>query len=297
MPLGGYLKSTNLLPGKYIEKGAVIAVMEDQQYIQLQQEYLTTKLKLEFAEKEYIRQRDLNVNKATSDKIFQMAESDYKSLRINLNGLAEKLKLININPYQLSENNISKGVDLLAPINCYVSKINVNIGKFVNPSDVLFELINPNDIHLNLNVYEKDINKIQIGQRLVAYTNNQPNVKHQCQIIQVSRDLSETHAAEVHCHFDHYDQNLLPGMYMNAEIKIKNTLCQVIPQESIVTYEGKNYVFLKLDKNHYSMKEVSIGIRDKDWLEILNYADFIGSCIIRNGAYTLLMKLKNTAEE
>ena len=40
VPLGGYLKTTKLLPGMHIRKGETLAVMEDQQYIQLQQDYL-----------------------------------------------------------------------------------------------------------------------------------------------------------------------------------------------------------------------------------------------------------------
>ena len=108
MPLGGYLKSTKLLPGMHINKGEVIATMEDQQYVQLQQDYLTTKSRLYFAEKEYDRQKELNQSQASSDKVYQMADADYKTLRITLSALGEKLKLININPSALSEKSISK---------------------------------------------------------------------------------------------------------------------------------------------------------------------------------------------
>ncbi len=43
VPLGGYLKSTKLLAGMHIKKGEVLAVMEDAQYIQLQQDDFTAK--------------------------------------------------------------------------------------------------------------------------------------------------------------------------------------------------------------------------------------------------------------
>jgi len=61
-----------------------------------------------------------------------------------------------------------------SPINGFVSTVNVNIGKYVTASDVLFELVNPTDIHLALTVYEKDLNRLFIGQKLAAYSNNQP---------------------------------------------------------------------------------------------------------------------------
>ena len=294
MPLGGYLKSTKLLPGLHLTKGEVIATMEDQQYIQLQQDYLTTKAKLGYAQKEFERQKELNQSKASSDKIFQLADSEFRTLRITLSGLGEKLKLINVNPNTLSENNISRTVNIYSQINGFVSKVNVNIGKYVNPSDVLFELINPSDIHLNLKIFEKDITKLFIGQQLVAYTNNHPEIKHKSEIILISKDLStDEHSAEVHCHFENYDKTLFPGMYMNAEIEIKSKDALTLPKEAIVNFEGLDYIFLATDKNKFKMSEVKINSSANGFVEILDTDSLIDQSIVTKGAYTLLMKLKN----
>ena len=298
MPLGGYLKTTKLLPGMHINKGEVIATMEDQQYVQLQQDYLTTKSRLSFAEKEFERQKELNQSQATSDKVYEMADADYKTLRITLSALGEKLKLININPNALSEKNISKSVNIYSPINGFVSKVNVNIGKYVNPADVLFELINPTDIHLNLKIFEKDITKLAIGQKLVAYTNNQPENKHKCEIILISKDLSiDEHSADVHCHFEDYDKTLLPGMYMNAEIEVKSTNALTLPEEAVVTFEGKEYIFVAVDKMNFKITEVTTGNNENGFIEILNGDSFSQKTIVTKGAYTLLMKLKNKSDE
>jgi cobalt-zinc-cadmium efflux system membrane fusion protein len=298
MPLGGYLKTTKLLPGLHITKGEVIATMEDQQYVQLQQDYLTTKSKLYFAEKEYQRQKELNQSQASSDKVYQQADSDYKTLRITLSALGEKLRLINVNPNSLSEKNISKSVNIYAPINGFVSKVNVNIGKYVNPADVLFELINPSDIHLNLKIFEKDITKLAIGQKLVAYTNNQPENKHKCEILLISKDLSQDeHSADVHCHFENYDKTLLPGMYMNAEIEVKSNDAITLPKEAVVNFEGKEYIFVVVNKNQFQMTEVKTGNSENGFIEILDNEQLTKNAIVTRGAYTLLMKLKNKADE
>ncbi len=298
MPLGGYLKTTKLLPGLHLSKGEVIATMEDQEYVQLQQDYLTTKSKLYFSEKEYERQKELNQSQASSDKVFQQADSDYKSLRITLAGLGEKLKLINVNPNSLSEKNISKSVNMYSPINGFVSKVNVNIGKYVNPSDVLFELINPSDIHLNLKIFEKDITKLSIGQKLVAYTNNQPENKHKCEILLISKDLSiDEHSADVHCHFENYDKKLLPGMYMNAEIEVKSNDVLTLPKDAIVNFEGKEYIFVVENKNLFKMTAVNTGTSENGFVEILEAENLSVKSIVIKDAYTLLMKLKNKADE
>lgn len=297
IPLGGYLKSTKLLPGMHLSRGETIATLEDQQYIQIQQDYLITKSKVELAEAEYLRQKELNESKASSDKIFQQAKTEYTSLKITLKALAEKLKLINIDPQNLTSDNISKDVNIYAPFDGFVSKVNVNIGKYVTPSDVLFELVNPKDIHLNLHVFEKDLIQLSVGQKLMAYTNSNPENKHKCEIILISKDIGQDGTAEIHCHFEDYDKNLLPGMYMNADIEINNNKTYAAPEEALVSFEGKNYLFITTGKNQFTMTEAEAGEKENYWIEIRNPALFQDKQIVIHNAYTLLMGIKNKQEE
>lgn len=297
VPLGGYLKSTNLLPGMPVNKGQVIAVIENPQFIQLQQDYLMAKSKLHFAELDYSRQKKLNQSQASSDKVMQQAQSEMNSQRIMINTLAEQLQLVNINAGSLTSGNIRKSVPVYSKINGFVSKVNVNIGKFVNPSDVLFELINPNDIHLNLKVYEKDLQMLKIGQRFTAYTNTQPEKKYDGEIILISKDINTDGTADVHCHFEQYDQNLTPGMYMNAEIETQTSFSNALPEENIVNFEGKDYVFVQEKRQTYKLIPVVLGEAENGFIQIKNFEDLRNKKIVTKNAYTLLMKLKNTENE
>lgn len=298
VPLGGFLKSTKLLPGMHIFKGDVIAIMEDQQYIQLQQDYLTTAVNLKYTETDYNRQKDLNQSKATSDKAFQQAEADYTNQKITLKSLNEKLKLIGINPEKLNENTISRSISITSPIDGYVSKVNVNIGKYVNSTDVLFELVNPQDIHLGLTVFEKDLDKLFIGQKVLAYTNNNPGKKYPCDIILIGKDLSDERSVEVHCHFEKYDKSLIPGMFMNAEVEVEPHNAFVIPNDGLVRFEGKEYVFTQLENKKYEMQEVDTKNTENGFTQIsfADSTDIRSKIFVTKGAYTLLMKMKNTEE-
>ncbi len=297
-PLGGYLKSTRLLPGMHIRKGEVIAIMEDQQYIQLQQDYLTAKAKQDYLESEYLRQKELNQNKASSDKTFQMAAAEYKSNKILISGLQQKLQLIGINPERLHEGSISRTINVHAPIDGFVSAVNVNIGKYVTPSDVLFELVNPTDVHLALAIFEKDIDALYIGQKLVAYTNNNPDKKYPCEIILIGKDVSAERTLQVHCHFEKYDHTLVPGMYMNAEIALGNANAFVLPEDAVVRYGNKQYIFVAKTGNQYEMKEVQTGAAENGVIAIskADGIDLKTEKVVTKNAYTLLMKLKNTTE-
>lgn len=297
VPLGGYLKHTKLLPGMHIRRGEVIAIMEDQQYIQLQQDYLTAQARLRFVTNEYNRQKELNQSKATSDKVFQQAEADFTTAKINVRSLGEKLKLIGIQPDELNESNLSKSINIYSPINGYVSSVNVNIGKYTQPSEVLFELINPEDIHLALTIFEKDLRKISIGQRVIAYTNDQPLKKYDCEIILIGMNLSAERSTEVHSHFEKYDKTLVPGMYMNAEIELLNKQVFALPEDALVRFQNKLFIFMHDGNKNYTMTEVMTGDAENGFVEIIEGEKFKDKEIVVKGAYSLLMSLKNTSEE
>lgn len=296
-PLGGYLKSTGLLPGMKVSKGQVIAVIENPQFVQLQQDYLMAKSKYHFAQLDYNRQKKLNQSQASSDKVMQMAQSEMNSQQIIMNAIAQQLQLVNINAGSVTAGNIRKSVPVYSSINGFVSKVNVNIGKYFNPSDVLFELINPSDIHLNLKVYEKDLAMLKTGQRIVAYSNINPDKKYDGEILLTGKDLDGNGIADVHCHFEKYDPELIPGMYMNAEVETETSFSNAVPEESVVDFEGKSYVFVEVKKQTYKMVPVITNESENGFIQILNFQDFKGKKIVTKNAYTLLMKLKNTSED
>lgn len=299
VPLGGYLRSTKLLPGMHVNKGEAIAVIEDQQYIQLQQDYLTAKARIGYLENEYNRQRDLNQNKASSDKVFQQAEAEYRSQQVLISSLAEKLQLIGINVRSISAAKISRSVNIYSPITGFVSKVNVNIGKYVSPTEVLFELVNPTDIHLALKVYEKDLAKLYIGQKLTAYTNNEPAKKHDAAILLIGRDLSADRNADVHCHFETYDKTLVPDTYMNAEIQVKNAKAFAIANDAIVQFEGKQYIYKVIGNLQFEMTQVNAGESENGFTEIVSPTKEITSnaIFVTRGAYSLLMMIKDKKSE
>jgi cobalt-zinc-cadmium efflux system membrane fusion protein len=295
IPLGGYLKKTSLIPGTLVKKGAVLATLEDPSYIQLQEDYLTSKSKLTYLEADFNRQKTLSETKATSDKLFQLAKSEYESQKYMVKALSEKLKLIGLNPLSLNENNISRAVDFYAPISGYVTKVNVNIGKYVSPTDVLFEIVDPSDLHLRLTVFENDASNLKIGNKVTYYINNNINEKHKATIIVFTPNINENRSTDVHCHLASAVKNLYPGTFVNAEIELNNAKVNAIPEEAIVKWENKPHVFLKVANDSYKLVPVVTGLVTNGFIEIITP---LGSQeVVTKNAYTLMMKLKNSAEE
>ncbi|HEY1046436.1 MAG TPA: efflux RND transporter periplasmic adaptor subunit [Bacteroidia bacterium] len=292
-PLGGFLKTTKLLPGLHLKKGELIATMEDQAYIQLQQDYLSVKAEIEYSESEYARQKKLNETKAGSNKELEASKSNYTKQIVQVNALAEKLRMLGVDPSSLKAENISGTISLRSPIDGYVSKVNVNVGKYIHPTEVMFELVNPEDIHLNMTVFEKDVQSLRIGQKVITYSNANPSVLYPCEIILIGQDVSKDRHVEVHCHFEKYDRSLIPGMYMNAEIKTEIKSVSALPEQALVSFGGKDYIFVETTKLHFEMVEVSKGVSNGNLVEIKSTDKLKNSRIVIEGAYALLMKLKN----
>ena len=294
--LGGYVKATSLIPGKPFKKGEVLALLEDNQYIELQQEYLTAKANLKMTEAEFVRQKELNESKASSDKTLQQAATEFQANKIALQALSEKLKLININPQTLTSGNLSRTIKMYAPFNGYVAKVNVNVGKYAAPSDVLFVLVNPENLLVNLKAFEKDVASLTPGQSVVVYTNSATNKKYSGQIIFTGKTFGEDRSVEVHAALNN-SSGLTPGAYVNAEIEQKNTENFAVPEDAVVRFEGKDFLFVAKGQDSFELVPTEIGVTGNGWTEIKNAAAFEGKNVAFKGAYTLLMALKNSAEE
>jgi cobalt-zinc-cadmium efflux system membrane fusion protein len=297
VPLGGYLQSTRLLPGMRVEKGDVIAVVTGEQYIQLQQDYLMAKEKQQMLELDYKRQRELVQSQSASQKSFQQVAAEYAAQQVLVQSLYQKLKLAGFAPESVNKDNISSGISVRSAISGYVAAVHVNIGKYLNPSDVLFEIISTDDIHLALTVFEKDIPLLRVAQEVFAFTNEQPQIRHRCRILLIGREIAENRSIEVHCHFDQEAVRLLPGTYMNAEVMVKNQQANVLPEEAILQYSNRKYVFVQIDSLHYSMREVQTGITENGYTVVSGAGITPADQVVIKGSYTLLMMLKNKQED
>ncbi|SEH32962.1 efflux RND transporter periplasmic adaptor subunit [Chryseobacterium culicis] len=294
--MGGHIKSINVINGSHFNKGQVLAVVEDPQFIQLQQDYLVTKAQLEAARLNFNRQKELNTSKASSDKTMQTAQADYSTLNATLKGLEEKLRIIGINAKGLSTGNIRSKINIYAPFTGFVSKILVNNGQYINPADTLFELINPAGLLLELKIFENDMNDVKAGQEILVYNNQNPEIKFNAKIVSVVPSIENRGSATAIAKLSSVNTELVKGMYVNAEVNISSRYTQGLPNEAVVSFENKNYVFEDLGKFNYKMIPIVTGISDDQFTEILK-ADFLkDKKIVQKGAYSLLMMLKNKAE-
>jgi membrane fusion protein, heavy metal efflux system len=302
-PMGGFLKSTTLLQGTRVERGQAIATVENLDFIQIQQDFLEAQNQLELAQAEYNRQQELAKENVNAQKTLQQAKSQFVNWQVKTNALSEKLKLLNIKPEGVNAENISATITLVAPISGYVTAMNVNVGKYANPGDVLFTIVDTEHLHTELTVFEKDFNKIKVGQK-IRFTLTNELKERTATVYLLGREIAADRTVRIHGHLDKEDKNLLPGMYLTAAIETGGAQVNTLLTEAIVNFSDKKYIFVfdsKTDTGiNYRITEIQTGNSEMNFTEIsvsdvaTNLMDWQ---VVTKGAYTLLSKLKNQAEE
>ena len=303
-PFGGFVKSTEMLQGLKVRKGQVIAVMQNPDYVLPQQDYLDFKSQLNYLKLELDRQQELAKENVNAQKTVQKAKAEYESMRAKVLGLKTKLQLMNINSASVEKGIFQSTIPLYSPINGFVTQVNTNVGAFVSPTDVLFKIANTAHLHAELTVFEKDIPKLKIGQK-VRFTLANETDERTATIHLIGKEISPERTVQIHCHLDREDTNLLPGMYLKALVESGSKKVPAVLVQAIVEFEGRNYIFIssnvagKNGTSTYKQIAVKTGVSELNFTELIfdNSTDWKSWKIVTHGAYDLLSKMKNSEEE
>jgi RND family efflux transporter MFP subunit len=304
-PLGGFVKNTNLLPGNSVVKGQILAIVENQEFINIEENYLETKNRLEYAEAEFKRHSMLYKEDVYSEQNLQQVTTDYKTLKVQLSALEQKLGLIGIDPSQLKEDNITRSVTLISPIDGFVRTVNVNTGKSISPTDVLFEIVNTDKLYLELTLFEKDASKVTQGEKVRFFINTESE-QHDAEVYQTGKSVDADKTYKVYALVQSGCRNVLPGMYVNAVIELSGNKVSALPSDAVVNFDDKDYIFTFVRNKEakgnqfteYRMVEVHKGISEGGYTEIKlpEGFDINGTKVVVKGAYNLLSAKKNAGE-
>jgi cobalt-zinc-cadmium efflux system membrane fusion protein len=248
--LGGYVQQVLVLPGQFVKKGAVVAVLRHPDYIKLQQDYLQTVARGRFLAQDLERQRILDVEDVGAKRKFQLAQSDYATEQAAQRSLAAQLAQLNISAGRLAASgHIQPTVTLTTPLGGYVKTVAINPGQFVNPQDVLVEVVDRSDLHLQLKVFERDIARVQVGQPIL-FTVPSRSVAGEvlrARVFLVGKAFdNDARTVTVHAHLEGHDaDNLLPGQYVAARIQTAGARVRTLPEEAIIQAGELSYAYVQ----------------------------------------------------
>ena len=273
--IGGYIKSTTLLVGDKVNKGQALLTIENTEFLDIQKEYLDVSEQIKYLKSEYDRQKTLFHEKITSQKNYLKAESEYRRAKGMYQSLRAKLVLLNISPANVEQGNLTSFITIYAPISGDIVVMNANVGMHVSPSDVILDIIQTSHLHLELNVFEKDILKVKEGQKITFTVPEASKEVFNAEVHLVGKSIEgNDRTINVHGHLDeNMKQKLITGMFVEADIIVDSKKGLAVPTEAVITDNSKNFVLLlKEDKNNsYFFKKVAvtIGERSDRYVEIL----------------------------
>lgn len=292
---GGTVKDVHLLEGQRVKKGAVLFSMENPDYVQMQQDYLRVKSKLKYLQAEYQRQKKLLAENVTSRKKYLKAESDYLTMLADFNALSKKLRLLNMDPTTLTYKNITTFAEIKAPIDGFITQVNITKGQHLSPNEVAVSIVGTQHLHLELNVFEKDITKIKKGQTIQFFRPENEAEHYEGEVFLIGHAVNPSdRTINVHGHLKNEEskRHFIPGMYIEAKILVNNRPYPALPSNAVVNLDNKNYILVKksFDNNRYTFvqKFVKIGMKNERYTQILNAEEFQDSDILVKGAFQLI---------
>ncbi len=261
--MGGYVKDIPFLVGDQVEKGQRLLTLENLAYLELQQEYLETEQKMAYLQSEFERQEQLYEEKISSEKVFLKAKSDYESTRIAYQGLRQKLRTIQINPDAVTAENMRSTTYIKSPIDGSVSRVFVNTGTYVDPSDPIMEIVNAAHLHLEIQIFEKDAIRIEKGQEILFRVPEYSDKVYSAQVHLIGKSIDSDRTVQVHAHLSEENQEkFIPGMFIQAEIMAEETLKPALREVALSEIEDRYYAMelVDEDENNLVFRKVEVGL-------------------------------------
>ncbi|PTX20232.1 cobalt-zinc-cadmium efflux system membrane fusion protein [Pontibacter mucosus] len=268
--VGGMVRSIHVIEGDYVQKGKVLATIENPDLLNMQESYLSTHSQLSMARQELERQQMLADEQVGALKRYQQAGAEVKVLQAKLNSLREQLQTLGISLKSVENGRITRTLNLTAPISGYVQTVRANLGSYAEPNQPILQIIDDSHLHLDLNVFEKDFAKLEKGQRVVFTLPNVSNQEVEAEVFAIGKSFEgETRAVPVHAEIkNNKNKGLLPGMYINGFILTGKHQALSVPEEAIVLYQSKPYIFQQVEEATFKMIPVETGVTESGFTEV-----------------------------
>ncbi len=270
--IGGNISSIKVIEGDAVNRGSVLAYLSHPDIIKVQIDYVNTVNSLKFLEKDYARQKRLYEEGVGSGETFQKVESELEGAKAHAKGMEAQLKQLHVNPEKIKNGDIQQQVPVLSPIKGAVQAVNIKTGQFVQSQTDMFEIINTDDVHVDLMVFEKDVPSVKEGQKVFFSTSSQPGKEMVAEILSISKNFEQDpKALHVHAEIDNRSGQLVPGMYVKGRIAIEDNKTLAFPEAAIAKNGDRFYIFsVETEGEQWSFKpvEVTTGVTEDKWTTV-----------------------------
>jgi membrane fusion protein, heavy metal efflux system len=304
--------------GSKVRKGQKLADLESADIDQAEADYLkaladyenarrSSTAEVKLAQATYDRTKLLYEKTITAGKNLQTAEHDLEVAKASAeNSLAgtkaaltaarRHLLILGLKDSTIdalaTRPDLAAGFSLNSPIDGIVVERTATIGATVGTDANLFKIIDISRVWVDANVFEKDLQRVRLGQQVKLTVPAFPGSTFSGKVILVSTVVDpETRSVKVRTEVPNPDGRLKPDMFANVEIITNvNRAAISVPQSAVLNDDGKMVVFVA-EGDGYKKRPVTVGIQNDDRVEIVEGLN-AGDKIVVKGNYLLLQQGK-----
>ncbi|RKZ47852.1 MAG: hypothetical protein DRQ48_03680 [Gammaproteobacteria bacterium] len=269
--VSGITKNVYKTLGERVETGDLLATLSSRELAEIKAETDAAKSRYELARATFDREKELRKEGLTSEREFLEAQQIRDNAYIEFNLNKQKLRAIGI---EQNVSNCNDDCDLTlyeirSPADGIITEKHVVHGELLNEESRPFVIANLDQVWVNLTIYQKDLEKIQVGQQVQVVSGyNIPDVDSE--IVYISPNVSEeTRSAAARVVIDNKDEKWRPGLFVSVVVTLSNITSDiVIPKTALETINNQSVVFIK-NQEGFEPHPVTLGRSDKNNIEVL----------------------------
>ena len=296
----GFIKSSNkYVEGSYVKKGVIMAYLENPEFIQHQQKYLEVAAELVFDKQELTRQKTLVEANAGIERNVQKLQAEVNMKTATLKGIAKQLAYLGIKVNDLTIDNIIQRVPIYAPMAGYITTIKMHNGMYVTPELELMEIVNANHLHLELDIFEKDIANIKAEQKISYTVPALGNAVYNGEVHVLGKEFNtENKTVRIHGHLEKKRPNFIKDLFVEAKIWLNDQTVQALPEKAIIKDGASSYIYVandQVESEELKFEQIMVlpGTTDEGFTSV-KLIDKIpdGMKIVTSGAYYVYAQSK-----
>ncbi|TFH08549.1 MAG: efflux RND transporter periplasmic adaptor subunit [Nitrosomonadales bacterium] len=267
-PIAGRVVGAISNLGANVQLGDALAELDSPDLGKAQSEYATAMATLKSANNAFKRTEELYENDVAPRKALEGAEESL--IRAHSESQRAQLKLKNLG---VPSGSMDNRFILHAPFSGVITERNINPGMEVRPdlTSPLFVISDLSKLWVQMDIFEKDIGKIHVGQEVLMHVSAYPEESFTATVSYISQVVDETtRTVKARCVFQNPETRLLPSMF--ASIKVlsdPDELVVVVPLTALFTEGESDWLYVNIGDYQYQKRPVKTGLRLKGHTVIL----------------------------
>lgn len=217
----GLVKTVLFPSGSYVKKGEALAVIENIEFLKLQQQYLEAKSEFFYYREDLKRQGGLAIENATSVKKMQQAQLDFQTSEIRYRSLEKQLTLIGFKTDSLDADHLSSDMALRAPVSGYIDKITVHTGNPISAGETILVLVRKYEPLIAFELPEEFYPKLKTGNQIEFFFPGDSLILYEARLTFINRQTDASrHLIRAWAIPLKSSSRFIPGMQVNLRLPL-----------------------------------------------------------------------------